>query len=64
MDAICKHCGRTIVQPPGQSHGWLHVSDEGYTGKGRCNPEESGLRYGYNGAPEGQPCEYPCLGAD
>ena len=54
----CKHCGREI-----SDHDWpIHLDGE-YRGKHRCNPGDSGLMYGYEAAPEGAECEYPCLGA-
>jgi len=53
----CKHCGCQITD------GRYPVHVEGsHTGKGRCG-SESNLPYGYTAAPEGTPCEMPCLGA-
>ncbi len=42
--------------------GYVHRLDSGHIGKSRCDPDESGLPYGYNAEPIGQPCGLPCLG--
>lgn len=55
----CKHCGRAISDGD-ETRGWVHQFDGAVLG--RCNPTESGLPYGYNAEPVGQPCIYPCLG--
>lgn len=55
----CKHCGREIKSEDGR---WYVHSDGGYRGKSRCNPEDSGLPYGYNAAPQGTACTSPCIG--
>lgn len=39
-----------------------HILDNGHAGKSRCDPDESGLSYGYNAAPTGEPCSTPCIG--
>lgn len=39
-----------------------HILDNGHTGKSRCDPDESGLPYGYNAAPASEPCSPPCIG--
>lgn len=57
----CKHCGRTIGDGD-ERRGWVHRGDNGYTGLSRCDPGESGLPYGYNAEPIGQPCQTPCIG--
>ncbi len=55
----CKHCRREI-----SAGAWpVHVSG-GHRGKHRCDPGDSGLMYGYEAAPEGVECAYPCLGAE
>ena len=53
----CKHCGREISD----SIPAVHLAGS-YAGKARCNPEDSGLMYGYNAEPTGAECAYPCLG--
>ena len=58
----CKHCGRAIADGDSR-RGWIHRDDRGYNSLGRCNPDESGLPYGYNAEPEGVPCGSPCLGS-
>ncbi len=58
----CKHCGRQIAAG-NERLGWVHALDSGYTGKSRCDPDESGLPYGYNAEPVGNPCQRPCLGS-
>lgn len=55
----CKHCGRAIKTGDGYH---THLLDSGHTGKSRCDPDESGLMYGYNAAPVGEPCSSPCIG--
>lgn len=57
----CKHCGRAIADGD-ERRGWVHDHGNGSV-LGRCNPEESGLPYGYNAEPVGQPCQNPCLGS-
>lgn len=57
----CKHCGRRIADG-NPEQGWVHDVGPGSV-IGRCRPDESGLPYGYNAEPEGEPCRYPCLGA-
>jgi hypothetical protein len=59
--AACKHCGRAI-HAGSPERGYIHRSD-GYASKSRCDPDESGLPYGYNAEPVGQPCKSPCVGA-
>lgn len=39
-----------------------HILDNGHAGKSRCDPDESGLLYGYNAAPASEPCSPPCIG--
>ena len=56
----CKHCGRAIA--PGGNRYHVHLLDSGYNGKSRCDPDESGLMYGYNAAPIGETCSSPCIG--
>ena len=53
----CKHCGRQISD----SVPAVHLAG-GHAGKMRCNPEDSGLMYGYNAEATGTECAYPCLG--
>lgn len=54
-DLTCKHCGEPIIC--GERGYWTHTH-----GKSRCNPDVSGLIYGYNADPEGADCRMPCLG--
>lgn len=58
--AVCKHCDRTIATTAPRN-GWVHA-DGGNRLLSRCNGEDSGLPYGYNAEPEGEPCGMPCLG--
>lgn len=59
---VCKHCGGVIGSSvPDGRNGWVHL-DRPQRGLGRCNPEDSGLRYGYNAEPENTACLNPCLG--
>ena len=58
MTATCKHCGREISDTPWPVHLTGH-----YRGKHRCDPDDSGLMYGYEAAPEGTECTPPCVGA-
>lgn len=60
--AKCKHCGRAIADGD-ERRGWVHALDHPGSVLGRCNPDESGLPYGYDAEPEGQPCRNPCLGS-
>lgn len=55
--ATCKHCDRPISDGPYP----VHMAGD-YSGKSRCCPGDSGLPYGYNAAPVGAECTYPCLG--
>ena len=48
----CKHCGKLLTEPHYQTH-----AEGNYRGNMRCDPEDSGLPYGYNAAPEGVPCD-------
>ncbi len=57
----CKHCGRTVLGTAGAGY-YSHQIDGGHSGKSRCDPDESGLDYGYNAAPIGEPCSEPCIG--
>lgn len=57
----CKHCGRTVLGIAGAGY-YTHQLDSGHSGKSRCDPDESGLSYGYNAAPRGEPCSEPCMG--
>lgn len=57
----CKHCGRTI-HDGNPTRGYVHRGNGGHTSKSRCDPDESGLPYGYNAEPIGQPCGNPCIG--
>ncbi len=59
----CKHCGRTI-HTGSPDRGYVHRGDWGGASKSRCDPDESGLPYGYNAAPVGEPCQWPCIGAE
>ena len=64
MNAICKHCRQRIMSTgPLSGRFWVHVTTDGFPGLSRCNPKTSGLSYGYNADPEGEPCQPPCLGA-
>lgn len=47
----CKHCGEAFK-------GELHTR----TGVGRCDPQQSGLPYGYNAEAIGTACAVPCIG--
>lgn len=55
---LCKHCGQPISDDPYP----VHLRGL-YRGKSRCDPEDSGLPYGYNADPEGATCSSLCLGA-
>lgn len=59
--AVCKHCDRTIVTTR-PAAGWVHA-DGVQNHLGRCHSDDSGLPYGYNAEPEGEPCSAPCLGS-
>ena len=59
---VCKHCGGVIGSSvPDGRNGWVHVARP-HGGLGRCDPEESGMPYGYNAEPENTACSNPCLG--
>lgn len=60
VTSVCKHCGRAIATtwPP---NGWVHA-DGGQRHLNRCHGDDSGLPYGYNADPEGEPCGLGCLG--
>lgn len=60
LTSICKHCGRTIVTNRPRA-GWVHA-DGKQRSLGSCHSDDSGLPYGYNAEPEGEPCSTPCLG--
>jgi hypothetical protein len=53
----CKHCGRALA-----AAGNVHAEGN-YRGKHRCDPDDSGLPYGYDGDPLGDDCSPGCLGA-
>lgn len=55
----CKHCGRLIS---GKPNSWIHV-DGRQRGLHRCDGRDSGLPYGYDAEPEGEPCTPACLGS-
>jgi hypothetical protein len=55
----CKHCG----QPIGDGQYPVHRAGH-YRGKQRCDPDDSGLPYGYNADPVGAPCNAICLGSE
>lgn len=57
--ATCKHCGRTIGSPRHNS-GWIHT-DGIQRGLNRCHTEDSGLPYGRDAEPVGQPCNAGCI---
>jgi hypothetical protein len=59
LTAVCKHCGRTITAADGRS--WVHA-DGVQRWLGRCATNDSGLAYGYNADPAGEPCSFACLG--
>ena len=61
MNEDCKHCGQPIVSDDGLF--WSHSTFGGYAGKQRCDPEKSGLPYGYNADPVGAKCSLICAGA-
>lgn len=54
----CKHCAREI-----SADTWAVHLTGGYRGKRRCDPDDSGMMYGYEAAPEGVECASPCIGA-
>lgn len=54
----CKHCGRALTSPHFATH-----AEGNYRGKMRCDPEDSGLSYGYNAAPIYVSCDIACLGS-
>ncbi|UGL61959.1 hypothetical protein SEA_EASTWEST_76 [Arthrobacter phage EastWest] len=58
--STCKHCGQSISTVSGVD--WIHTAG-GYRGKSRCDPADSGLRYGYNAGPAEQDCSAICLGS-
>lgn len=60
LTAVCKHCGRAIATTRPEA-GWSHV-DGGQRGMNRCHGDDSGLPYGYDAGPEGEPCGIGCLG--
>lgn len=60
LTAVCKHCGRAITSPRA-GNGWIHA-DGGQRGMNRCHGDDSGLPYGYDADPEGEPCHRGCLG--
>ncbi|WP_454232016.1 hypothetical protein [Mycolicibacterium fortuitum] len=51
----CKHCGLGIED---RGSGWSH-SEGPQTGLHRCAVDP----YGYDAAPEGEPCSFACLGS-
>jgi len=59
--ATCKHCGRTIAAARWWT-GWVHV-DGAQSGMNRCHSDDSGLPYGYDAGPDGEPCGRGCLGS-
>lgn len=61
MNGSCKHCGQNIVSNDGAN--WSHTTRSGHIGKQRCDPEQSGLPYGYNADPVGTDCTPICLGS-
>lgn len=61
MSGTCKHCWGHIVSNDGAN--WVHTTPSGHVGKARCDPEKSGLPYGYNADPDGAACTPICLGA-
>jgi hypothetical protein len=54
----CKHCGQAITSNEYPVH-----ATGNYAGKQRCDPDDSGLMYGYNADPEGAPCNAICNGS-
>ncbi|WP_277212337.1 hypothetical protein [Isoptericola croceus] len=58
--SICKHCGRTIATT-GYWAGWVHAEGAQHR-LGRCHTDDSGLPYGYNAEPAGEPCTFSCFG--
>lgn len=59
--AVCKHCGRAIGALV-ETAGYVHL-DGGQRGLHRCNPNDTGLPYGYDADPVDAPCTLGCLGA-
>lgn len=62
LTSVCKHCGRAIVTTRPRN-GWVHA-DGGQNGLNRCHSDDSGLPYGYDAAPVGEPCSMGCRGYD
>lgn len=67
--ATCKHCARVVTAAlvtvtgaalPGS---WVHA-EGGQRGLHRCHTEDSGLPYGHDAAPVGEPCGAGCLGQE
>lgn len=55
---LCKHCHQPIRNSDPCSNGtWIHE-----TNLQSCNPKDSGLPYGYNAGPAGEPCVRICTG--
>ena len=59
----CKHCGQPLTEIR-YALGLDYVHAEGrQRGLHRCDTEDSGLMYGYNAEPVGQPCGTTCVGS-
>lgn len=57
--STCTHCGEQIASESPVSNTawqWVHLGPGGYNGKHRCDPDKSGLMYGY----EAHPAEIEC----
>jgi hypothetical protein len=54
----CKHCGMRISSDTYPVH-----REGGSRGKQRCDPKDSGLRYGFNADPIGAECNAICVGS-
>lgn len=52
---VCKHCDRPLAENGTHAEGRQR-------GKNRCDSDDSGLPYGYDAAPVGEPCSHACLG--
>jgi hypothetical protein len=58
MTSTCKHCTLAIHSDSGKPDTWVH--SEGYQARlHRCAVDP----YGYDAAPEGDPCSHACLGS-
>lgn len=62
VEVLCKHCNQPLDIPEGKLRG-VHAAGR-QRGMWRCDTADSGLPYGYNADPIGQPCGGACMGAE